>query len=572
MTGQKRNPRRKPKRGERKVQDAPTTIANSPPPKYGIVLHQEISNVCDAHQPLPIPLVPEPLVSLPEEPNPKTSVDPIPQNRQTMPSLSRSTTIRRLFHEEAFNDEPPDAYPSLDNRNTPHTLASPDIPLATPSLLDPPRTPHFDKSGGAHNPFFKRFGPSPPDKATLYHLNIRTCTPSPTQALEEPNPDQPPATADEEDRDSEKNPPTTVKKEECLQHRPSPSLEGPGYLKPGFSESSTQTSISFRVEESTKIAPMKTYRHAYMCFNEHVNTDEDDDEDYSRSLAGLPRILQREPAYSLSGWDLHYAQPSDKSTSVTFDRPCSIPRGEPTGLHLKNNHSFGKPGHSGALDPIPMEYTVESRLVQTNNSVRGVSSTLGAKSPTSYNKPPQRQHVPQDAPDSVSFDRPCSIPRGEPTGLLMKNNHSFGKSGHSGALDPIPVKYTVKSRLVQTNQSVRDANSTVRVKHPASYMAPQRKSVATSDRVVDPRGGTHRDESSVKAAQLWADHMQRLHMLEVAQRFGGLALGEVQCVDSDAGDSVEDDYAENDDPYGECDYDDDCYFYDDHHDFACDWS
>eukprot|EP00976_Prorocentrum_cordatum_P110684 1195244-Prorocentrum_minimum.AAC.6 len=32
------------------------------------------------------------------------------------------------------------------------------------------------------------------------------------------------------------------------------------------------------------------------------------------------------------------------------------------------------------------------------------------------------------------------------------------------------------------------------------------------------------------------------------------------------------DYAENDDPYGECDYDDDCYFYDDHHDFACDWS
>ena len=263
---------------------------------------------------------------------------------------------------------------------------------------------------------------------------------------------------------------------------------------------------------------MKTYRHAYMCFNEHVNTDEDDDEDYSRSLAGLPRILQREPAYSLSGWDLHYAQPSDKSTSVTFDRPCSIPRGEPTGLHLKNNHSFGKPGHSGALDPIPMEYTVESRLVQTNNSVRGVSSTLGAKSPTSYNKPPQRQHVPQDAPDSVSFDRPCSIPREEPTGLLMKNNHSFGKSGHSGALDPIPVKYTVKSRLVQTNQSVRDANSTVRV-------------------------------------------MQRLHMLEVAQRFGGLALGEVQCVDSDAGDSVEDDYAENDDPYGECDYDDDCYFY-----------
>eukprot|EP00976_Prorocentrum_cordatum_P022574 461787-Prorocentrum_minimum.AAC.1 len=45
--------------------------------------------------------------------------------------------------------------------------------------------------------------------------------------------------------------------------------------------------------------------------------------------------------------------------------------------------------------------------------------------------------------------------------------------------------------------------------------------------------------------------MQRLHMLEVAQRFGGLALvGEVRCVeDSDAGDSIEDDYAENDDPY-----------------------
>eukprot|EP00959_Pyramimonas_sp_CCMP1952_P186979 3910084-Pyramimonas_sp.AAC.1 len=37
-------------------------------------------------------------------------------------------------------------------------------------------------------------------------------------------------------------------------------------------------------------------------------------------------------------------------------------------------------------------------------------------------------------------------------------------------------------------------------------------------------------------------------MLEVAQRFGGLALGEVRCVDSDAGDSIEDDYAENDDP------------------------
>eukprot|EP00959_Pyramimonas_sp_CCMP1952_P057388 1197897-Pyramimonas_sp.AAC.1 len=51
-----------------------------------------------------------------------------------------------------------------------------------------------------------------------------------------------------------------------------------------------------------------------------------------------------------------------------------------------------------------------------HNSVRGVSSsTLGAKSPTSYNKPPQRQHVPQDAFDNVSFDRPCSIPRGEPT-------------------------------------------------------------------------------------------------------------------------------------------------------------
>eukprot|EP00959_Pyramimonas_sp_CCMP1952_P080269 1677755-Pyramimonas_sp.AAC.1 len=86
-----------------------------------------------------------------------------------------------------------------------------------------------------------------------------------------------------------------------------------------------------------------------------------------------------------------------------------------------------------------MEYTVESRLVQTNNNVRGVSSTLGAKSPTSSynNKPPQRQHVPQYAFDSVSFDRPCSIPpfpRGEPTTglLLMKNNHSFGKPGHSG--------------------------------------------------------------------------------------------------------------------------------------------
>eukprot|EP00959_Pyramimonas_sp_CCMP1952_P281087 5875791-Pyramimonas_sp.AAC.1 len=66
-----------------------------------------------------------------------------------------------------------------------------------------------------------------------------------------------------------------------------------------------------------------------MCFNTHVNTDEDDDEDAERWLAGLPIILQREPDYSLSGWDLHYA-PSDKSDSVTFDRPCSIPRGEPT--------------------------------------------------------------------------------------------------------------------------------------------------------------------------------------------------------------------------------------------------
>jgi hypothetical protein len=75
----------------------------------------------------------------------------------------------------------------------------------------------------------------------------------------------------------------------------------------------------------------------------------------------------------------------------------------------------------------------------------------------------------------------------------------------------------------------------------------------------------------VKAAALWADHMQRLHSLEVAQRFGGLASEEVQSVDSDASDFVEDDYAEYDDPYGEYDYDDDC-FYDDHHDFAYDWS
>ena len=81
---------------------------------------------------------------------------------------------------------------------------------------------------------------------------------------------------------------------------------------------------------------------------------------------------------------------------------------------------------------------------------------------------------------------------------------------------------------------------------------PAKPQVRPIDRVVDPRGGTHnRDEGSVKAAGLWADHMQRLHSLEVAQRFGGLASEEV--------------------PYGEYDYNDDC-FYDDHHDFACDWS
>eukprot|EP00976_Prorocentrum_cordatum_P063085 1176973-Prorocentrum_minimum.AAC.3 len=78
----------------------------------------------------------------------------------------------------------------------------------------------------------------------------------------------------------------------------------------------------------------------------------------------------------------------------------------------------------------------------------------------------------------------------------------------------VSVPPSLKSRLVQTNQSVRDAKSNLRVMHPASYMPPPLKSVGTSDRVVDPRGRTHRDEGSVKAAGLWADHMQRLHSLE----------------------------------------------------------
>ena len=39
-----------------------------------------------------------------------------------------------------------------------------------------------------------------------------------------------------------------------------------------------------------------------------------------------------------------------------------------------------------------------------------------------------------------------------------------------------------------------------------------------------------RTDPPIWAAQLWAEHMQRLHMLEEAQRFGGLALhlGEVR--------------------------------------------
>eukprot|EP00976_Prorocentrum_cordatum_P065297 1177851-Prorocentrum_minimum.AAC.1 len=48
------------------------------------------------------------------------------------------------------------------------------------------------------------------------------------------------------------------------------------------------------------------------------------------------------------------------------------------------------------------------------------------------------------------------------------------------------------------SQCQRNASSTLGLKNPASYKPPQRKTVGMSDRIVDPRGRTYRDDGDSK--------------------------------------------------------------------------
>ena len=175
-----------------------------------------------------------------------------------------------------------------------------------------------------------------------------------------------------------------------LHDRPHPSMEGPKSLKPGFSETWTQPSISFSPTQQTKVARAPTtQKHAFVCHNEYFIANEVDFiEDERRINAGLPPLPDGELAlYSISGWDSDYT-PLDKSDSVTFDRHCSIPRDEPTGHSLKTT-CIGI-SSSSPLGPTHMKHTVEVRSVQTHCSVsvRDPDKTLRERQ---TGKPPQRK-------------------------------------------------------------------------------------------------------------------------------------------------------------------------------------